>query len=435
MRARGACRGVSAAIVGLAIVASPVVAQTVAIVGGTVHTLAGPPLANATVVIDDGRITGLGTRLPVPGGADVIDATGLHVYPGLFNAFSTLALVEVNSVDVTNDFREVGDFNPHIAAATAMHPASERIPVTRANGVTHVIAAPQPQSGGIGGQASAIHLDGWTVEEMLIQQSVGLVLSWPSIQTQQCTPFGCFGPEGPFSDAETDYEAALSVLEGWIDDARRYQTAGEGGGVRRDLKLEAMGSVLDGDVPFLVIADQARDIRNIVQFAEDQRVPVVIVGGAEAAEEAALLADSGVPVLLRATQNVPTGDDDPYHATFSAAATLHEAGVRFAMTGWGSMGPNPPSRTLPYEAANAVAFGLPEEEALKAITTYPAEILGLGDDLGTIEPGKIANLIVTDGDPLQIRTQVLHVIVDGRPSSMMNKHLELYRKYRARGGG
>ncbi len=137
-------------------------------------------------------------------------------------------------------------------------------------------------------------------------------------------------------------------------------------------------------------------------------------------------------MLLRATQNVPDGDDDPYHTTFSAAARLYEAGVRFAMTGWASAGPNPPSRTLPYEAANAVPFGLPEEEALRAITRYPAEILGLGDELGTIEVGKIGNLIVTDGDPLQIRTQMHHVFIDGRPSSTMNKHQALYEKYRAR---
>ena len=129
---------------------------------------------------------------------------------------------------------------------------------------------------------------------------------------------------------------------------------------------------------------------------------------------------------------MPTTADDAYDETFTAAATLHEAGVRFAMTGYGSSGPNPPSRTLAYEAANAVPFGLPWEEALKSITRYPAEILGLGDELGTIEEGKIANLIVTDGDPMLIQTQILHVFIKGEPVSLDNKHRALYEKYRAR---
>jgi imidazolonepropionase-like amidohydrolase len=193
-----------------------------------------------------------------------------------------------------------------------------------------------------------------------------------------------------------------------------------------------MVRVVSGDLPLLVLADAARDIRNAVEFAEAEGVRMVLVSGRDAWKEKALLAEKAIPVLLRATQNVPPQDDDPYHLAFSAATQLHEAGVQFAMTGWGSSGPNPPSRTLAYEAANAVKFGLPEGEALRAITRYPAEILGLGDRLGTIEEGKIGNLVVTDGNPLQIRTQVLHVFVNGHPASLDNRHRTLYERYRAR---
>ena len=189
---------------------------------------------------------------------------------------------------------------------------------------------------------------------------------------------------------------------------------------------------LRGEMPLLVLADAARDIRRAVEFAEAEGLAIVIVGGREATQVQDLLAEHDVPVLLRATQSTPANRDDPYYATFSAAAQLHDAGVRLAMTGWGSSGPNPPSRTVAYEAANAVKFGLPEEEALLMITRYPAEILGLGDQLGTIEAGKLGNLIVTDGNPLQIRTQILHVFINGHPVDLSNKHLELYEKYRAR---
>ncbi len=406
--------------------------ETYAITGGTVHTLAGPTIEGGTIIVQDGLITAVGNGIAVPAQARVIDATGLHVYPGIFNAFSQLGLQEINAVAVTNDVMELGEFNPHLHAATAVHPASERIPVTRANGVTHVVAAPSARAGGIGGQASLIGLDGWTVEEMLIERSVGMVLRWPSLQTRSFN-FQTFSVENrPFSEAQERYDEAVGRIRDWLSAARQYRQAEESGAASRDLKLEALALVVSGELPLLVLADAARDIRNAVEFAEAEGVRMVLVSGRDAWKEKVLLAEKSVPVLLRATQNVPPQEDDPYHLAYSSATQLYEAGVQFAMTGWGSSGPNPPSRTLAYEAANAVKFGLPEEEALRAITRYPAEILGLGDRLGTIEEGKIGNLVVTDGNPLQIRTQVMHVFVNGHPASLDNKHRALYERYRAR---
>ena len=429
-------RGLAAlACVTVPIVATPAASQegAYAIVGGTVHTLAGSTVESGTVALENGRITAVGTGVAVPADAERIDVSGLHVYPGLFNAFSQLGLQEINSVSETNDVLELESFNPHLVAATAVHPASERIPVTRANGVTHVVTAPSARSGGIGGQASVINLDGWTIEEMLVRESVGVVMRWPPLSSRRCSPFGCFGPSRPFSEVQDHYDKAVDELKARFEDARRYVQAMEAGTVvRRDLRLEAMAPALRGEVPMLVIADRARDIRNAVEFGEEQGLRIVIVSGRDAWMEAELLAEKDVPVLFRATTSVPANEDDPYHLAYSAPVRLYDAGVRFAMTGWGAAGPNPPSRTLAYEAAFAVKFGLPEEEALKAITSYPAEILGLGSDLGTIETGKIGNLIVTDGDPLQIRTQILRVFVGGEPSSLDNKHRELYERYRVR---
>ena len=408
-------------------------AQRTAITGGTVHTLVGEPIVNGTVVMEDGRITAVGAGLAAPAGARVVDARGLHVYPGMFDAYSRLGLQEVNSVQVTNDHAEAGSFNPHLVAATAVHPASERIAVTRSNGITHAVSAPSSAAGGIGGQASVISLDGWTVEEMLVEQSVGLVMSWPVLAARQCSPFGCFGPIRPFSEAKADYDEAVEGFRTWLADARRYARASEGTSPpSRDQRLEALAKGASGEMPFLVLADGAPEIRDAVAFATEEGIDIVIVSGRDAAQAVDVLAEHDVPVLMRATQNMPNGDDDPYYQTFGAAATLYHAGVRFAMTALGSAGPNPPSRTLPYEAANAVPFGLPADEALKAITRYPAEILGIGHDIGTIEQGKIANLIVTDGDPLQIRTRMRYVIIHGELSSLDNKHKTLWERYRAR---
>lgn len=403
-----------------------------AIRGGTVHTLAGPTLEGATILLEGGRITAVGTDVTIPDGTEVIDATGRHVYPGLFNAFSQLGLQEINAVAVTNDVMELGTFNPQLVAATAVHPASERIPVTRANGVTHVLSAPSARPGGIGGQASVINLDGWTVEEMLIEPSVGMVLNWPSIQTRRFN-FQTFSVDNrPFGKAKQEAEEAVERLREELNAARRYRQAVSNGHEPRDLRLEALARVVAGELPVFILADEARDIRDAVAFATDEGLTMILVGGRDAGQETALLAEHDIPVLLRATQNMPAHRDDSYHAAFDIAVRLREAGVRFAMTGWASAGPNPPSRTLAYEAANAVKFGLPDEVALMAITRYPAEILGLDGDLGTIAVGKIGNLIVTDGDPLEIRTHIERVFINGHPVSTDNKHRRLYERYRAR---
>ena len=416
-----------------ALLASPLGAQAVAIRGGTVHTLAGPAIENGTVVTQNGRITAVGAGAAVPAGAKVIDATGLHVYPGLFDAASRLGLTEIGQVDVTQDMTELGEFNPHLLAATAVHPAGEHIPVARANGVTHAVTAPQARPGGIGGQATLIGLDGWTIEEMQVQPSVGFVVSWPRYGGGG---FG-FGGGGfggqpqtrTFREIKRQHDEQVRRLEGWLDAARRYDAAVKAKeAVPRDLKLEALARATRGELPLLVMVDQEREIREAVEFAEKQGVKMVIYGGSQAYRVRTLLAEKKVPVILGPTQSTPTGQDAGYDERVAAPGLLHQAGVRFAVATYNSSD----SRTLPYEAASAVSFGLPREEALKAVTLYPAQILGVADRLGTIEAGKLANVIVTDGDPLEIRTQIKHVVIAGREASLDNKHLELYQRYRSR---
>jgi len=412
--------------------ASPLAGQTpaLAIRGGTVHTLAGPAVANGTVVIENGRIVAVGTNVQVPAGARVIDAAGRHVYPGLFDAITELGLTEIGAVDVTNDELELGTFNPQLLGLTAVHPASELIPVARANGVTHAAAAPGSRTGGIGGQASLVQLDGWTIEDMLIAPSVGMMVDWPGIGERR--RFGGFGGqarERPFRELKRDYDARVDSLRTWLAAARQYHHAVEAGTtVPRDLKLEALAPVLDQTLPLLVTANSPREIRDAVAFGEQEHVRVVILGGRTAWKVAPLLAEKKVPVILGPSQGLPSAEHEDYDEQYAQPGKLFAAGVRVAISTFGASN----SRTLPYEAGTAVPYGLPEEEALKAITRYPAEILGVGDRLGTIEQGKIANLIVTDGDPLEIQTKILHVVIQGADVSLANKHLELYEKYRAR---
>lgn len=408
--------------------AGPVVGQTFAIQGGTVHTLAGDPFVG-TVVIRDGRILAVGTNVDVPSDAEIVDATGRHVYPGMFDAVTTLGLTEVGAVEMTNDSREQGDFNPHLQAATAVHPSTEHIPVARANGITHAMAVPQGGGGAIPGQASLIGLDGWTVEEMYMNPGAAMSINYPSLGGGRGRGRRGGGGGGSWRDVQERYRDQVSRLDEWLDGGRQYaQAVAAGTEIRRDLKLEAMARVVNRDIPVLLSANGARDIRNAVEWAEAQNIRYVITGGREGWKIADWLADHDVPIILSPTQTMPSGPDASYAEAYANPGVLFAAGVKIAFATFNSSN----SRTLPYEAAMAVPFGLPLEAALDAVMKNGAEMLGLDGDIGTIEVGKMANVIVTDGNPLEIQTEVTNLFILGRQVSTDNKHRSLYEKYRAR---
>lgn len=404
---------------------SAVAQDALVIRGGTVHPISGAPYVG-NVVVQDGKIVAAGANASAPAGARVIDATGLHVYPGFFDAVSSLGLVEVGSIDVMNDTRELGNFTPHLLARTAVHPAGEHIPVTRANGITHTMAIP---AGGIGfaGQGSAFNLAGWTIEEMDLEPAAAMVMVWPSLQ--QRGGFFMMSQQTSSRSQQEAYDNNVRQIAEWLKAAREYDRVTRAGAkIPRDQRLEALARVTRGELPVLVRADREREIRDVIDFAEKQGIRLILAGAREGYRVADLLAQKKIPVILGATQSLPTGADMPYDESYTNPAKLHAAGVKFAFASFGSAY----ARNLPYEAAMGIPFGLPHEAALKAVTINPAEFLGLGDRLGTIEPGKIANLIVTDGDPLEIRTQVRHLIIGGAETSTMNKHEQLYQTYRAR---
>jgi len=399
--------------------------------GGTVHPLSGPEFTG-TVVVQDGRITAAGASVQAPAGARVIEAAGLHVYPGLFDAGTTLGLTEIGAVEVTNDINELGDFTPHLQTRVAVHPATEHIPVARANGITHTMAIPGGgggrggSAGGFPGQASVFSLDGWTVEEMELDPGAVMVMEWPTLRLR--TGQGPNAADRPYREAKEEYDRAVLRLGEWLDAARAYRGAGSAPAAHRDLRLEALARVVSGELPVLVRADREHDIRAVVEFAETQGLKLILAGGGQAYRVADLLAQKRVPVIIGPTQETPGSVDAAYDELYSNPGKLHAAGVKIAFATFGSSD----SRTLPYEAAMSIPFGLPREAALLAVTLAPAEILGVADQVGTIEAGKRANLIVTDGDPLEIRTQIRHLVVGGREVDPMNRHLELYQRHRSR---
>jgi len=409
--------------------------STYAITHAKIFTLAGSAIEDGTVVFRDGRITAVGAGIEIPAGAQVTDAKGLQVYPGIFDSITQMGLREIGAVSASVDSTETGNYNPDVVAATAVSPSSEHIPVTRAAGITEVLAVPGSggfDSGGsnsvIGGQASAIHLAGWVIDEMLIKKSAAMVIRWPEIETQTFD-FATFSrKEKPYTEAKQEYDKQVNEITDWLERARHYAQAMEKGSPAkydRDLKLEALAPVVRRELPVLVFADRAREIRNAVEFCDKQELRMILAGGAEAYKVKDLLRSKGVPVILRPMLTLPPDEDDPYDRLLSQPAELAAAGVKFAIASFD----NSFARRLGQNAANAVAHGLPYDEALKAVTIYPAQIFGLGDQIGTIEQGKLANLIVTNGDPLELTTDVKYLFIRGQLTSLENRHLHLYEKY------
>ncbi len=394
-----------------------------------VHTMASAgTLASASVVILDGRIADVGASVRAPAGAQVINGQGLEVYPGMVNAWGNIGLTEIGAVAVTNDSNELGDFKPQLLAFSAVHPASELIPVARANGITASLSAP---SGGIiAGQAVLLHLDGWTADEMAILKSAGMAIDFPGFGGRGRFGGGArVGARQTFSEMKRIQEKQVKDLTELLEKARHYARAREvNPATERDRQLDALIPVVRGEMTVFIGADTARDIRNAVEFARQQKLKFVIRGGREAVQVADLLKKENVPVILGSIIALPTREDDPYDARFTVPRDLAKVGVKFALTAPSSSD----MRNLPYEAGFAQAYGLSHEEALKSVTLYPAEILGVADRIGSIEKGKIADLVVTNGDLLEIQTQIKNLFIAGRNVSLETRHTRLYQQYLAR---
>ena len=429
-------RGAPCLFVGFAVVlagvggALPAAAAKLVLQGATVHPVSGPDLPQATVLVDGERIAAVGAGVQAPPDARVVNVDGLHVYPALINASTVLGLVEISSVRGTVDVSETGDINPNVRAEAGVNPESELLPVTRANGV--LVAMTAPRGGLVAGMAAVIRMDGWTREDMTIKAPVGLLVNWPSMRVNR-------GAEpGKIEEQVKARDQRLAKLRQAFADARAYLTARQAEGQKnvpahdRDPRWEAMIPVLRRELPVFVVADEMQQIRAALRWGDEEGLALVFISGGDIGRAAKELAGRRIPVILTPTYDLPRRRWEPYDAPFTIARALHEAGVRFCFSEGGNAFAAANARNVPYSAAMAAAYGLPRQEALRGVTQYAAEILGVADRLGSVEQGKEATLIVTDGDPLEIGTHVLHAYIAGREVDLGNKQRRLYDKYRAR---
>jgi len=391
-------------------------AQVIAIQGGTVHPVAAPPIENATVLIEHGRITAVGTDVSIPADARIIDASGKVVTPGLFDASTSIGLVEVSAVQGTVDTGMSGDF---VSAAfdviDGINPNSVLIPVNRVSGVTTVLTG--PRGGLIAGQAAVIDLAGESLEAMLVAPRVAMI--------------GQYG-QNTVSQTGGSRGAASLHLREVLDDARFWaenESAFNRGAARSmsnsRLDLQALQPVLNGTMPLVVTVHRASDIEAVMRITQEYGIQLVVRGGTEAWMVADRLAAADIPVILKPLTNLP-GGFDRLAARFDNATILHEAGVRIAVSTMDAHN----VRWLTLEAGNAIRFGLPWDAALASLTLEPARIFGLDDQYGSLEPGKVGNVVVWSGDPFELSSTAETVLIHGEiipPDSRQKDLLDRYR--------
>lgn len=397
------------------------------ITNAAIFTVAGDPIPEGTLVAEDGIITYVGPSAEapaVPEGATVIDAGNRRLYPGLVAGNTILGLMEISSVRATRDENEAGSVTPEARAIAAVNPDSTIIPVTRSAGV--FTACTMPMGGLVPGRAAVIRLEGWTWEEMAIEADAALCLNWPNLR-----PISAWWmQDSPQAQLDQAAEELRTIAE-LFDAAEAYAAARAADpSTRVDIRYEAMLPAIRGESQVFIRANELDQIRSAASFLADRGLRGVIVGGSDADACADLLKRHDVGVIITGTFRLPTNRHDGYDEPFTLPARLDQAGVRWALASSGGSSETPHERNLPYHAAIAVAHGLDEDAALRSITLSAAELLGVGDRLGSLEVGKAATMFLADGDVLEITTRITDGWIDGATLVLDDKHKQLDRKYR-----
>ena len=409
-----------------------------AIVNATLHPVSGPDVKKGTILIAGGKIEAISNGQDVldTSTSKVIDAEGLDVWPGLIDSGTQLGLFEIGSLPETQDSSDSAEFQPELRASVALHPDSELIPVARANGVLATFA--QPTGGLIAGQGAVVGLDGWVPSEMLVMDKAALVVNIPRYFAPN--PEGGRG-RGGFGAAGVDPNATrkdrLESIREQFRQALAYDKVVATARERHvaaptpDPRLAALAPYAKGEKPVVFRAEGRVEILDALKLASDLKLKAMISGGAEAWKVADSIKAAKVPVIVGGTLRLPTEPTDPYDSPYANPARLVEAGVTVALKSGGS-DVGTASRNLPYDAATAIAYGLSEADALKAVTLIPAQILGVADQLGSLEVGKRANLVLTAGHIFQPTTEVKGLFIAGKPMTPESRHTRLYAKYQGR---
>jgi len=395
-----------------------------AITGATIHTITNGVIEGGIILIDGDKIAFVGDNARIQADFKRIDATGKHVYPGFIDGWSGLGLVEISAVPVTVDNAEIGTFKPNMYAFTAFNPHSAAVPVTRVSGVTTVLS--RPSSGIISGKAAVMDLWGYSPDSMAVKKNGALIMNLPS-------KGGGWWDDRSEAEIQKEYDQEIKEIDDFLNKARFYNEmmnayeADPSGKTKpdHDPRMAAMRDVLAGEVPVVISVNDEQEILDAIAWTKTQEdLNFVFSGVREGWRVAEEIAEAGIPVLTT-TLYTPAREYDNYQTPYQNPGIMMKAGVKVAIVSNDTEN----SRNTPFEAGYAAAYGMGTDEAIKAITINPAEIFGVADKLGSLEAGKQANLIITDGDPLEPMTNVEHVFIKGFKIPMQSRHVQLYDEF------
>ena len=395
--------------------------QPIVLQGGTLFTITDGVKTDTDLLLVDGKISAIGQDLEVPSDAQVIDVSGKHIYPSVIALDTTLGLTEIEAVRATEASNEAGDITPEVSGHVAFNPDSEVIPTIRYNGVTHAQIVPQGEL--IAGRSSLLQLDGWTYEDMGERLNVGVHVNWPRVGIST----SWWESRSPEEQRKANAEARKHLERAFVQ-AKAYYDAKQAGELEgTDLRWEAMLGLFDGSSTLFVHANDQRQIEEAMEFTSEYGFDWVLMGARDAWRIADQLAEAEVRVVYGAPYGLPTRHDEGFDQAFATPAALAAAGVDFAISypGYWDV------RNLPFAAGNAVAYGLDKDAALEAITLAPAKFMGVDNEVGSLEVGKQATVVVSAGDLLDpIGQKVEMMFIEGRLVDLNNRHLQLYNKYK-----
>ena len=397
----------------------------IVIKNATIHTGDGAVIENGIIVIENGKITAVGKDVKIPAGAEVTDAGGKQVYPGLVLPTSNLGLIEISAVKASNDTKEIGDMNPNIRSIVAYNTDSKVINTLRSNGI--LAANIIPQGDFLAGSSSIVQLDAWNWQDAAIQTDGGMHLYMPTLMPRPS--FGRGGFAGPNAGVQTDPVKEglekIEKLKSFFKEAKAY--LGATGNTETNLKFESVKNLFSKKQKLYVHANTVKQMLVALDFVKEFGFEMVIVGASEGWQIANLLKQNNVSVILDQLHRLPTGEDDDVDQPYKTAAALQKAGVVFALSDDDSQNRG---RNLAFNAGTAAAYGLTKEEALAAITSIAAKIMGVSDKIGSIAVGKDANIIISSGDILDMRTNnVTDAFIQGRKINLDDKQKQLNERY------
>lgn len=394
------------------------------IMNGTVHVGNGQVLNNTSIEIKDGKITAIGNNITPSAGATVADAKGKHVYPGLILANSNLGLIEINSVRATADATEIGDYNPSIRSLVAYNTDSKVINTLKSNGITHANIV--PEGGTISGSSSVVQLDAWNWEDAAYATDNGIHMNMPALFNRPNRFAAFLGQQGPQQDPIKRGLEQIEEVKVFFREANAYLSQSQH--ATTNLKFETVRGLFSKKQKLFIHCDVVREILAAIDFKNEFGFDIVLVGAGESYQVAELLKKNNIPVILSQMHALPTLADDAVDLPYQLPALLHKAGVLFAINDEDGQHRG---KNLPFNAGTAAAYGLPKEDALASITLNAAKILGIADRTGSLEVGKDANIVISEGDILDMRSSnISMVMIQGRIASLTDKHKQLYERYK-----